>query len=91
MTFYSLLFFQENLNKIGSTPHSTQNGLANGSHQIATSTNGHVKSADDNSKSNSGQLNNGQSNSGTGENEIPDDEEKEERRRAAQKVFGKQG
>jgi hypothetical protein len=83
------LFFQENLNKNCTAPNPTQNGLANGSHQIPTSSNGQVKSADDNSKSNIGQLNNG-SGSGTG-NESPDDQEKEERRRAAQKVFGKQG
>ena len=73
----------------------------NGSSQIPASTVGQIKTNDDISKTtsgqmnsgqiNSGQMNSGQMNSGNTGNESPDDQEKEERRRAAQKVFGKQG
>ncbi len=77
------MFFQENPVKSG----SPQTGSANG---FPPTTNGKTV-VDDVPKQTTGQVTSGQMTSGSGGNESPDDQEKEERRRAAQKVFGKQG
>ena len=70
-----------------STNDSTTIGQVKTNEDISKTISGHMTSG----QMSSGQTNSGQLNSGNTGNESPDDQEKEERRRAAQKVFGKQG
>jgi hypothetical protein len=70
-----------------STNGSSTVGQVKTNEDISKTISGHMTSG----QMSSGQTNSGQLNSGNTGNESPDDQEKEERRRAAQKVFGKQG
>ena len=83
----SVCFFSQQENPVKpqqpvSTNGSTTIGQVKTNEDISKTISGHMTS---------GQTNSGQLNSGNTGNESPDDQEKEERRRAAQKVFGKQG